>query len=59
MNKLLNISNVADNPDTVGFGFNVTITAYVNDSESGVDTVRVNVTYPKKIAINQTLILPA
>jgi len=40
------ITNVVDNPDIVGFGHNVTITANVTDNKSGVATVSVNVTYP-------------
>jgi hypothetical protein len=40
------ITNVTDNPDTVGFGFNVSISTDVADNASGVDVVKVNITYP-------------
>ncbi|MCK5606814.1 hypothetical protein KAR91_33235, partial [Candidatus Pacearchaeota archaeon] len=40
------LSNVTAVPDTVGFGFNVTITANVTDNISGVGIIKVNVTYP-------------
>jgi PKD repeat protein len=40
------ITNISNIPDTLGFGFNVTITADVTDSQSGVDIVKVNITYP-------------
>jgi len=40
------ITNVSDSPSTVGFGFNVTIRADVSDNQSGVETVKVNITYP-------------
>jgi PKD repeat protein len=40
------ITNVSDNPDTAGFGFNVTITVDITDNASGVEVVKVNITYP-------------
>jgi hypothetical protein len=40
------ICNVSVCPDVVGFGDNITITADVTDTKSGVDKVCVNVTYP-------------
>jgi PKD repeat protein len=40
------ITNVSDSPGTVGFGFNVTISADVSDNQSGVEIVKVNITYP-------------
>jgi len=43
-----NITDVSADPDTVGFGFNVTVTANVTDAEpgSGVDFVQVNISKP-------------
>jgi hypothetical protein len=40
------ITNVIENPHTVGFGFNVTISADVIDNVSGVNTVTIQITYP-------------
>ncbi|MBE3136674.1 MAG: M28 family peptidase [Thermoplasmata archaeon] len=40
------ITTVSASPHTVGFGFNVTISANVTDQGSGVNTVNVNITYP-------------
>ena len=48
-------TNISDNPETVGFGFNVTISADVTDNASGVNTVTVNVTYPDDICKNFTM----
>ena len=39
------ITDISTTPQTVGFGYNVTIEANVTD-EVGVDTVLVNITYP-------------
>jgi hypothetical protein len=49
------ITSVSASPHTVGFGYNVTITANVTDSESGVDTVNVNITYPDDTQRNCTM----
>jgi PKD repeat protein len=49
------ITNVSASPHTVGFGYNVTITANVTDWESGVDTVNVNITYPDDTQRNYTI----
>ncbi len=49
------ITNVSDTPGTVGFGFNVNITANVTDNASGVDTVQVNITYPDSTTGNFTM----
>jgi len=40
------ITNVSDTPDTVGFGFNITISADIFETQSGVDIIKVNITYP-------------
>jgi hypothetical protein len=40
------ISAVSANPQIVGFGYNVTISPTVIDNLSGVQLVRVNITYP-------------
>ena len=40
------ITNVSDSPDTVGYGFNVTINTNVTDDASGVNYVRVHITPP-------------
>jgi chitodextrinase len=40
------ITNVSNVPDTIGFGFNITITADIFENQSGVDIIQVNMTYP-------------
>ncbi|KYK34786.1 MAG: hypothetical protein AYK22_04750 [Thermoplasmatales archaeon SG8-52-3] len=40
------ITNVLETPDPAGFGFNVTITADIIEYQSGVDIIKVNITYP-------------
>jgi hypothetical protein len=40
------IINVNASPYTVGFGYNVTITANITDDLSGVDSVKVQIDYP-------------
>ena len=40
------ITNASDSPDPAGFGFNVTITADIIEYQSGVDIIKVNITYP-------------
>ena len=40
------ISAVSANPQTVGFGFNITISPTVTDNLSGVNLVKINITYP-------------
>jgi hypothetical protein len=49
------ITTVSASPHTVGFGFNVTISANVTDSGSGVNTVNVNITYPDHTYGNYTM----
>ena len=49
------INSVSNNPNTVGFGFNVTIAANVTDDLSGVETVEVNITFPDTSFINYTM----
>jgi len=49
------IKMVSATPHTVGFGNNVTLTANVTDSESGVDTVNVIITYPDDTQGNYTM----
>jgi hypothetical protein len=41
------INDVTANPHTVGFGYNVTITANVTDNHSGVKNVSVKISYPE------------
>jgi len=54
------INSVNDTPDTVGFGYNVTITANVTENTtgnfSGIKTVRINITYPDDSYKNLTMI---
>jgi len=53
------ITSITDTPDTtVGFGFNVTIRANVTDNISGVDTVKVNISYPDGSSGNYTMSPP-
>jgi hypothetical protein len=40
------IIDVSENPDLVGFGYSATIEAESFDNESGIDEVKVNITYP-------------
>ncbi len=49
------ITMVSASPNTVGFGYNVTITANVTDSESGVEYVKMNITYPDDTQRNYTM----
>ncbi len=49
------MTNISDTPTTVGFGFNVTITADISDNASGVDSVKVNITYPDDTYGNYTM----
>ena len=49
------ITAVSASPHTVGFGFNVTISANVTDSGTGVNTVNVNITYPDHTHGNYTM----
>jgi len=49
------IRNVTATPHTIGFGFNVTITANVLDNGSGVDQVIVQITPPGGIETNFTM----
>ncbi|PNX53091.1 MAG: hypothetical protein BV458_06315 [Thermoplasmata archaeon M9B2D] len=49
------IIGVFASPSTVGFGYNLTITANVTDTGSGVNTVNVNITYPDETHGNYTM----
>jgi hypothetical protein len=49
------ITNISANPNTVGFGFNVTISAYINDNGCDIDNVIVNITYPNNNTENFTM----
>jgi hypothetical protein len=49
------ITNVAHSPDTVGFGYNVTISATVTDNFSGVNLVKVQITPPSGSSNNYTM----
>lgn len=40
------IINVSNSPDTVGFGYNVTINTNVTDDYNNITSVKVNITYP-------------
>ncbi|EMR75540.1 F5/8 type C domain-containing protein [Thermoplasmatales archaeon SCGC AB-540-F20] len=49
------ITNVCAAPNAVGFGFNITISADVNDNACGIDNVTVNITYPNNATGNFTM----
>jgi len=49
------INNVSNDPDTVGFGYNITITAELTDNISGIDIAKVNITYPDSTTGNFTI----
>ncbi len=49
------VTDVSDTPDTIGFGFNVTITADIIDNVSGINIVKVIVTYPDDTTDNFTM----
>jgi hypothetical protein len=49
------ITKVSDTPSTVGFGFDVTLQADVDDIGCGTDVVKVNVTYPNSSTGNYTM----
>ncbi len=49
------ITMTSTEPHTVGFGYNVTISANVTDSVSGIDTVCVNITSPSEMRGNYTM----
>jgi hypothetical protein len=49
------ISAASANPQTIGFGTNITITSTVTDNQSGVQHVNVNITYPNTTHVNCTL----
>jgi hypothetical protein len=49
------ITDVTANPHTVGFGYNVTITANITDEFSSVDLVKVQIGYPGGESGNYTM----
>jgi hypothetical protein len=49
------ITKVSVTPDPVGFGFNVTISADVEDFGAGIDSVNVNISYPYNNTGNFTM----
>ncbi len=49
------ITDVSDSPDSVGFGFNVTISADVDDNGCAIDFVKVNVSYPNNTTSSFTM----
>jgi PKD repeat protein len=49
------ITGVSASPDTVGFGFNVTINADVDGNGCAIDFVKVNVTYPNNTSGSYTI----
>ncbi len=49
------ITNITHSPDTVGFGYNVTISATVTDNFSGVNLVKVQITPPLGSSNNYTM----
>ena len=49
------ITNVSNTPNTVGFGFNVDITADATDNLSDIYMVKVNITYPDDSSENSTM----
>jgi PKD repeat protein len=54
--RIFQIDNVSNNPDTVGFGYPVTINANVTENDGGLSSVKVNVTYPDHTHGNYTMI---
>jgi hypothetical protein len=51
------IINVSHSPDTIGFGYTVAIHTNVTDNQSGVNSVKVNITYPDQTHGNYTMSL--
>jgi len=49
------IPSVSADPDTVGYGFNITIAPSVTDNMSGVNLVKVNITFPDNSTGNFTM----
>ena len=49
------ITSISADPDTVGYGFNVTICPSVTDNMSGVNLVKVNITFPDNTYGNYTM----
>jgi len=49
------IKNVTNSPDTVGFGYNVTVSADVYHNANDIDYVKVNITYPDSSTDNFTM----
>ena len=46
------ITDVSASPNNLGFGFNTTISANVNDNLCGIDVVSINITYPDSTSGN-------
>jgi hypothetical protein len=49
------ITSAAANPGTIGNGFNITIAPTVTDNQSGVNLVKVNITFPDNSTGNFTM----
>lgn len=49
------ITSLSADPETVGFGFNVSITPTVTDDLSGVNCVKINITFPDATFENFTM----
>jgi hypothetical protein len=49
------ITSASADPGTVGYGFNITIAPTVTDNQSGVNLVKVNITYPDNSYGNYTM----
>ncbi len=49
------ISDVTVSPNTVGFGCDANISASIIDPVSGIDTAKVNITYPNHTHVNCTM----
>ena len=48
------INSITDNPDTIGFGYNVTINTTINDFGCG-SNLKINVTYPDNTSGNYSM----
>jgi len=53
--RIFQIDNVSNNPDTVGFGYPVIINANVTENDGGLASVKANITYPDNTKYNLTM----
>jgi hypothetical protein len=49
------ITDVTLTPDSVGFGYNVTVSCNVEDNAAGIDNISINITYPNEKTGNFTM----